>query len=114
MSVPSFERLQGDIGLTYQLSGPWGGPVAADLRYVSQGVPMNSRYCCYSAGFALPQGIGMAQATCTVSAGSDQWHCLLLTPLGPDEDGRQLMQMVFHYPIPQGSVTVGSAGEQHA
>lgn len=101
MTIPSFERLQSDVGQTYVLSGEWEGQVVAELRYVSPGVPMNSRYCCYSAKFALPEGLGMNQAVCTVTAGGDQWHHLLVTPMGPDEDGRQLMQMVFHYPIVQ-------------
>ena len=101
MSIPNFERLQSDIGRVYALSGEWDGQVQAELRYVRLGVPMNSRHSCYSAHFALPAGLGMVQTTCTVSAGADQWHHLLVTPTGPDEDGRQLVQMVFHCAKPQ-------------
>lgn len=101
MTIPSFERLQADIGRLYVFSGEWEGHVEAELRYVTRGVPMNSRHCCYSAKFALPEGLGMSQATCTVSAEDDRWHHLLVTPMGPDDDGRQLIQMVFHYPIAQ-------------
>lgn len=105
MAIPSFERLQSDVGRVYAFSGEWDGLVEAELRYVRLGVPMNSRHSCYSAQFALPAGLGMAQATCTVSAGTDQWHHLLVTPTGPDEDGRQLIQMVFHCAKPPAPAT---------
>lgn len=110
MTIPSFERLQSDIGRVYAFSGAWDGQVEAELRYVRLGVPMNSRHCCYSAKFALPAGLGMAQATCTVSAGAEQWHHLLVTPIGPDDDGRQLIQMVFHHAKPQAPLTAPAGG----
>jgi hypothetical protein len=99
-SVPSLNRLRGDIGKTYLLSGPWDGPIAAEVRTADEGVPMNSSYCCYSAKLALPSEVWLPQLTCTVTAGQDEWF-LLLTPLGPGSDGRQLMQMVFHCLLPQ-------------
>ena len=105
MAIPSMERLQSDIGRLYTFSGEWNGQVEAELRSVRLGVPMNSRHCCYTAQFALPPGLGMVQATCTVSAGADQWHHLLVTPMGPDEDGRQLIQMIFHCAKPSATVT---------
>lgn len=110
MSIPSFERLESDVGRLYVFSGEWEGHVEAELRYVRRGVPMNARHCCYSAKFALPAGIGMSQATCTVSAGADSWDHLLVTPMGPDDDGRQLIQMVFHYPIVQAQAAAAPAG----
>ena len=45
MTIPSFERLQADIGRLYVFSGEWEGHVEAELRYVTRGVPMNSRHC---------------------------------------------------------------------
>jgi hypothetical protein len=101
MNIPSFDRLRGDIGRTYLLAGPWEGQIQAQLNGVYEGVPMNRRYCCYSAELALPHGVQLPQSTCTVTAGHDSWPFLLLTPVGPSGDGRQLMQMVFHYMVPQ-------------
>lgn len=97
MSIPSFERLQQDIGRTYLLgTGQWTTPVPAELRAVQQGVAMNEHYLCYSALLALPREVDLPQVACNVDAGDASWPLLLLTPVRPGEDGRPLMQMVFH------------------
>lgn len=97
MSIPSFERLQQDIGRTYLLgAGQWTTPVPAELRAVKQGVAMNERHLCYSALLALPRDVDLPQVSCNVDAGDASWPLLLLTPVLPGADGRPLMQMVFH------------------
>lgn len=101
MSVPSLDRLRADLGQTYWLAGPWDGPLPAELKKVRERVAMNARYQCYSADLALPQGVRLPQVTCTVTGGGDSWPMLLLAPIGPLDDGRQLMQMVFHSTVPQ-------------
>jgi hypothetical protein len=102
MSIPSFERLRSDVGSTYLLgAGLWDTPVPAELKSVKQGVPMDERHCCYSALLALPAGVDLPQVSCPVSAGGTSWPLLLLTPMRPDEDGRHLMQMVFHTLVSQ-------------
>ncbi len=101
MSIPSFDRLRADLGQTYLLSGPWEGLLPVELKSVVEGVPMNHHYCCYRANLALPEGVQLPQLTCTVTAGTDSWPFLLMTPIGPGKDGRQLMQMVFHSLISQ-------------
>jgi len=107
MKLPTLDRLSRDVGSTYLLLGSWGCQVSAELRSASPGVPMNKRHCCYAAEFALPPGVQLPQSSCTLIAGDDTWSGLLLTPIGPDEDGRQLMQTVLHYPIPQASPLPG-------
>ena len=109
MSIPSLERLQADLGQTYVLMGVGDAGVPAELRKVSQGIPMSERYHCYSALLALPPGMGLDQLSCTVCAGADQWPYLLLTPVGVDQDGCQLMEMVFHSLAADGEVTAGEA-----
>jgi hypothetical protein len=104
MTIPSLDRLRSDIGKTYLLSGPWAGQIPAEVKATAEGMPMTPRHCCYSATLALPIGVQLPQATCIVTAGQDEW-LLLLTPVGPGEDGRQSMQMVLHYPIPQAAQT---------
>ena len=101
MNLPSLERLSRDLGLEYVLIARDRGPAAVELRSATKGVPMNERHCCYAAEFALPAGVRFEQANYTLVAGEDTWPDLLMTPIGPDEDGRQLMQIVFHYPILQ-------------
>lgn len=97
MTIPSFERLQRDIGRTYLLGvGQWVTPVPAELRSVKPGLAMSERYRCYSALLALPPGVDLPQVSCAVSAGDESWPLLLLTPVRPGDDGRPLMQMVFH------------------
>ena len=101
MNLPSLERLTRGIGSTCFIQGHGQGPVATQLVAACKGKPMTPRYCCYSAEFALPAGMFLPQSICTVTLGNDSWPDLLLTPIGPDVDGRQLMQMVLHYLIPQ-------------
>ncbi|MBW8830000.1 MAG: hypothetical protein JF606_11295 [Burkholderiales bacterium] len=104
MNLPSLERLSCDVGREHALLAGDREPVAVELRSATKGVPMNARHCCYAAEFALPAGVRFEQANYTLVAGDDTWPDLLMTPIGPDEDGRQLMQVVFHYPIPQTTV----------
>jgi hypothetical protein len=101
VKLPSLERLIRDIGSICLIQGHRQGAVAAELVAAYEGTPMTARYCCYSAEFALPAGVFVPQSNCTLTIGDDTWRDLLLTPIGPDEDGRQLMQMVLHYLIPQ-------------
>ena len=101
MSIPDFERLQADIGKTYQLTFDDGSSLPVEVTAARGGIPMNPRYCCYSAYMALPDAVQLGQTQCTVSSSNDVWPGLLLTPVGPGEDGRQRMQMVFHVLISQ-------------
>lgn len=102
MNLPSLERLRDEIGQTYWLTAPTGVRIAGELRGARAGVPMNERYCCYSAHFALPPGVQLPQALYTVQCGDESWS-LLLVPVGPGADGRALLEAVFHYPYPQAS-----------
>jgi hypothetical protein len=108
MSVPTLERLRADLGQTYWLAAPTGERIAGEVRAAHAGTPMNERYCCYSAQFALPRGMQLPQALYAVEAGADAWQ-LLLVPVGAGADGRALLEAVFHYPLPQ-----ASAGQSHA
>lgn len=95
--MPNFERLRADIGRSYVLDDTAaGGSVTVELVDARRGVPMNRLYACHSAEFALPPGVRLAQAVFDVWAGEECWPGLLLTPVGPGEDGRQRLQMVFH------------------
>lgn len=106
-SVPTLEQLLADHHKTFWLTAPTGERVAAELHTATSGVPLNERYCCYSALFALPPGVQAAQAVYAVQSEADTWS-LLLTPVAPRSDGRALLEAVFHYPIPQ-----VSAGQTH-
>lgn len=107
LAMPSQARLEADIGRAFTLTIPDALRVEVQLAVVHAGIPMNRRYCCYSAVFAAPLGAQLPQALYEVSIGEECWS-LLLTPIGPDEDGRPLLEAVFHYLIPQPAVsTVG-------
>lgn len=110
MDIPSFERLQQDIGRTYLLgAGQWHTPVPAQLKAVKLGVPMSERYCAYSALLSLPAGVDLPQVSCAVQAPDAMWPMLLMTPVGPGEDGLLLMQMVFHVLVSQAPATQAGA-----
>jgi hypothetical protein len=102
MSVPSLDRLRADLGQHYWLTTPSGERIAGEVRAAQPGVPMNQRYCCYSAQFALPPGVQLPQAVYPVQRDADTWH-LLLVPVGAAADGRAVLEAVFHYPLPQTS-----------
>jgi hypothetical protein len=99
-AMPSQARLEADIGRAFTLTIPDALRVEVQLAAVHAGVPMNRRYCCYSAEFAAPSGAQLPQALYEASLGDESWP-LLLTPIGPGEDGRPRLEAVFHYPIPQ-------------
>lgn len=103
-AMPSQARLQADIGCTFTLTIPDTLRVDVELAGVYGGTPMNSRYCCYSAHFAVLNGPPLPQALYEVSISEESWS-LLLTPIGPGKDGRPLLEAVFHYLIPQPAVS---------
>lgn len=103
MSVPSLERLRAALGQSFSLTAETGERFAAELLAAVSGVPMNERHCCYSAQFALPAGVQLAQAVYSVQLHDDAWS-LLLVPVRPCVDGRAVLEAVFHYPLPQASV----------
>lgn len=107
-SVPSLERLRAALGQTFSLTAQTGERFAAELHAAIPGVPMNERHCCYSAQFALPPGLHLPQAVYSVQAHDDAWS-LLLVPVRPADDGRALLEAIFHYPLPQ-----ASAGQSRA
>lgn len=96
MNIPSYERLQQDLGSTYVLGvGQWVTPVPAQLIALRRGTPMNAQYEAYEAELLLPPGVDLPQVSCAVGAGQTVWPLLLLSPKQPGPDGRHRMQMTF-------------------
>lgn len=102
-AMPSQAALKADIGRTFTLTIPDVLRVDARLAAVHAGIPMNRRYCCYSAEFAVPPGASLPQALYEVACGDQCWP-LLLTPIGPGEDGQPRLEAVFHYLIPEPAI----------
>ena len=106
MSIPSLERLRADAAGTFHLADARGTRWPAELHSARPGVAMSPRYQCYSAQFALPDGVQLAQDLYDVQPpGSGESWNLLLVPIGPrEDDGRALMEAVFHClvaPVPR-------------
>ncbi|QNM97035.1 hypothetical protein [Chitinimonas koreensis] len=99
-TMPAKDELQAAVGRVFLISNALGASVEATLAAVYDGVPMNKRYCCFSAEFALPVGQAIASSVYGVSDGQSTWP-LLLTPVGRDEEDRPLVEAVFHYPVSQ-------------
>lgn len=99
-AMPSQAALEADIGRAFTLTIPDALCVEVRLAAVHAGTPMNRRYCCYSAEFAAPPGAQLPQALYEVAYGDQCWP-LLLTPIGPGEDGQPRLEAVFHYLIPE-------------
>jgi hypothetical protein len=110
LNIPSFERLSQEVGKSCVLLSAVQGAHVVELVAVSEGTPMNARHRCYSAEFALPFGAFLSQGLFTLTSGQDVWPDLLFTPIGPDEDGRQLMQLFFHFAIASTPVAAVRSG----
>jgi hypothetical protein len=96
-ALPTLARLQAERGRTFHLTSPAGETFAAELRYVREAQAMSRRYQCYAGQFALSHPF--PQDVYTVRSGADEW-ALLLTPIGPDEDGSPLIEALFHIKRP--------------
>ena len=104
LGVPSLERLRDGSAGAFWLADAHGSRWPAQLHRAQPGVAMNARYCCYSAQFAMPDGVRLPQDIYDLLAPDtgERWS-LLLAPVGPRaEDGRALMEAVFHYRIDAG------------
>jgi hypothetical protein len=97
-AIPSLERLRAVACDRFWLVDARGRRWPALLHRAQSGVAMNTRYCCYSAQFAMPDGVQLPQDVYELLAAEtgERWS-LLLAPVGPRaEDGRALMEAVIH------------------
>ncbi|MDE3739998.1 DUF6916 family protein [Metapseudomonas resinovorans] len=99
--VPSRTDLEQQLHQPWHLSWEGSEGLAVTLAEVFSGTPMNGRYECYSATFAQPAGVQLPQHTYLLgSPAGQQWH-VLLSPIGPDADGKHhLLEAVFHLERP--------------
>jgi hypothetical protein len=95
--VPSFAELERHLQRDWRLRWDEGQGLAITLLEVAEGAAMNARYHCYNAVFAQPAGVQLPQHGYRLcSPEGAEWH-VMLTPIGPDEDGdRHLLQAIFH------------------
>ena len=94
--IPSQHELQQTLGHTWRLSWEGHPGVDVELVEVNQGKPMNSRYLCYDAIFRQPAGVDLPQYSYTLHSPAASSWWVMLTPIGPDDDGARLLQAVFH------------------
>ncbi|WP_271103588.1 DUF6916 family protein [Pseudomonas tohonis] len=100
--VPSLEDFARHLQQPWQLRWDEGEGVAITLVEAYEGVAMSARYRCYSAIFALPEGLQLPQHGYWLrSPEGEEWE-VVLTPIGPDEEGeRHLLQALFHVKRPK-------------
>ncbi|MBH3339815.1 hypothetical protein I5L51_11925 [Pseudomonas mendocina] len=94
--IPSQEDLQKGLGHSWRVS--WEGHTGVDVELVevSPGKAMNPCYQCYDAIFRQPPGIDLPQYSYTLHSPTASSWWVMLTPIGPDDDGMRLLQAVFH------------------
>ena len=95
-AIPSQEELQQGLGHLWRLSWEGHSGVEVELIEVSSGKAMNPRYQCYDAIFRQPPGIDLPQYSYTLQSPTQSSWWVMLTPIGPDDDGTRLLQAVFH------------------
>ncbi len=94
-AIPTREFLDAHINATWELHHPQLAPLQARLVRVDDAGAMNKKFVCYSAEFALVDGERPHSLTYTAHCGEHAWP-LLLTAIGPDEDGQELLQLIIH------------------
>lgn len=99
-AIPSHEELAQALGQIWHIS--WEGHPGIDvtLTEVNQGRAMNPRFHCYDAVFRQPAGVDLPQHTYTLHSPNATSWWVMLTPIGPDDDGLRLLQAVFHVRTP--------------
>ncbi|UXY15301.1 hypothetical protein N8I74_18610 [Chitiniphilus purpureus] len=98
--IPSQDELQQALGQTWRVSWEGHPGIDVDLVEVNQGKSMNSRYHCYDAVFRQPAGFDLPQYSYTLHGPDASSWWVMLTPIGPDEEGHRLLQAVFHVRLP--------------
>jgi hypothetical protein len=97
MSMPDKATLEAALNQQFQLRAPTGETFNAELVKVGDGMALNKRYVCYAAEFALPEGLKLPQETYEITnAANDSAWSLLLVPIIPGDDGRALLEAIFH------------------
>ncbi|MEE1889301.1 DUF6916 family protein [Pseudomonas carassii] len=99
-AMPSFADLQQATGSHFQLWISDEQALAAQLLVVTEGPAMSPRHQRYAAEFALPAGTVLPQALFRLSPPGEQGWLLLMTPVGPDSDGRPVLEAIFHVERP--------------
>lgn len=95
--IPSLDDLIRQLNQAWHLSWTENDGVSVILIEAYESVAMNMRYQCYSAIFAQSKGMQLPQYTYRLQSPEGCAWDVLLTPVGPDEEGdKQLLQAVFH------------------
>ncbi|MFV3307727.1 DUF6916 family protein [Pseudomonas sp. NY15181] len=100
LPMPTQQALEQAKGMTFDL---WVTPEQrfdVELLTVTEGIAMTPRHQCFCADFALPEGTWLPQALFRLALpGEDGW-LVLMAPGLPDEQGRNVLQAVFHMDKP--------------
>lgn len=99
-AMPTFDALQQATGSHFQLWVSDEQALEAQLLAVTEGQAMSPRHQRYAAEFALPAGTELPQAVFRLSPPGEQGWLLLMTPVSPDDDGRSVLEAIFHVDRP--------------
>lgn len=94
--MPSHALLAEAVGQSFHL---WLSPdrvLPIELLGVEEGIAMTPRHHCFHAHFALPAPCSLPQDVYRLGRPGEEGWALLLTPGMPAEDGRHVVQAVFH------------------
>ncbi len=83
------------IGSLWELHAASLPPLQVKLVHVATAPPMNKNYVCYGAEFQVMNGIRPPCMTYKARFQDREWD-LLFTPIGPDDDGEELVQAIIH------------------
>ncbi|MEW9680101.1 hypothetical protein [Pseudomonas sp. TE50-2] len=99
-AMPTFDELQQATGSHFQLWVSDDQALEAQLLAVTEGQAMSPRHQRFAAEFALPSGTALPQAVFRLSPPGKEGWLLMMTPVGPDTEGRPVLEAVFHVERP--------------
>lgn len=94
--MPTYAELEAADPHAFALWNGADARVPVERIQLHQGVAMSARYECFLVFFALPAGLVPVQGVYRVFGPQQQQWSLLMTPVQPEPDGRQVLQAVIH------------------
>lgn len=99
-AMPTRDALENAQGECFQLWIDASQSIEAELLDVQENKAMTPEHECFSALFALPQGLFLPQSVYRLAPSGDEGWQLLMTPNRPAADGRNTLAAVFHWERP--------------
>lgn len=97
--MPTFAELEAADAHAFALWNGEQAPTPIERVQLERGRAMSARHDCFQVFFAVPAGLSAEQGLYRVFGPDQQQWILMMTPVQPEPDGRQVLQAVIHREI---------------